>query len=574
VIRPSPSDPTSDQPTVADVLDYPALRRGDPVVVAGTRGLGRPVRWVHVSEVLGIAGLLHGGEMLLTTGMVLPESPAAIAAYVDGLADAGIAALVIGLGPRFVEPLPAPMVAAAERRGLPLIALRRTIAFIDVTEEVHAALVDVQVRELQASESIHTIFSSLVVQGAEVSEVLRQVVRLSGAAVVLENLAHQVLALDPGSRSKGDVLAEWAEHTHRPVRRLRTQYDPQTGWLQTIVGARGNDWGRLILMAPDAGSREVGAAADSISTIPRSLIMLIERAASTLAIGRLVDRESELLDLNTQQSVLSALLVGSSDPGELDQQAAALGVSLRRMPLAALAVRHRDDPEVGVRRQIVHTLSGNVAEAVRASGAAALVAPVDEFTVGVLVHLAGSDPRPLARSVAESLTRHGTAAVVAYAGPDRGVDAARTSLAESLETVTAATDIGTTADVVGWDDLGIRGLLFSLRSDPRLARFAERTLGPLLRYDVMHDTELVSLLRHYLGAGRNKTLAAQRAFVSRPWMHERLRLIGTILEADLENEETCMNLQVALVIADAAGEDAAHRRRPPATGPVELGDPS
>ena len=36
------------------------------------------------------------------------------------------------LGPRFAEPLPAAMIEAADRRGLPMVALRRTIAFIDV----------------------------------------------------------------------------------------------------------------------------------------------------------------------------------------------------------------------------------------------------------------------------------------------------------------------------------------------------------------------------------------------------------------------------------------------------------
>ena len=130
----------SELPTVDDALGFPTLRRGDPVVVAGSLGTAHRVRWVHVSEMVGIADLLRGGEMLLTTGLMLPDDEAGLAAYIERLADADVAALVIGLGPRFAEPLPAAMIEAANRRGLPLIALRRTIAFIDVTEEVHAAM--------------------------------------------------------------------------------------------------------------------------------------------------------------------------------------------------------------------------------------------------------------------------------------------------------------------------------------------------------------------------------------------------------------------------------------------------
>ena len=56
-------------PTLADVLDLPALRRADPHVRAAADKLGRAVRWVHVSEVADIAHLLEGGEFILTTGI-------------------------------------------------------------------------------------------------------------------------------------------------------------------------------------------------------------------------------------------------------------------------------------------------------------------------------------------------------------------------------------------------------------------------------------------------------------------------------------------------------------------------
>jgi len=450
------------------------------------------------------------------------------------------------------------MIEAANRRGLPLIALRRTIAFIDVTEEVHAALVDVQVRELQASENIHMIFSSLAVQGSRPEIVLKQVAKLSGFAVVLENRSHQVLAFDSGERSRGDVLAEWSEHAQRPGRRARTFYDPQTGWLQTTVGARGNDWGRLILMAGTAGVRDVDSTLDPTMSIPRSLIMLVEQAASTLAIGRLVDRESELLDLNTHQSVLGRLLTGPTDPVELDQQAVALGVSFRRMSLAAFAIRDRagDRRDPGDRHHVIRALSTAVTEFARRAELPALAAPVDEFTVGMIAPLGGVPVVDVATRLAEALAAQNIDALVAVAGPDRGVDAARTNLVEAIETITTASSMGMTQGssatprVVTSDDLGVRGLLYSLRDDPRLERFARRSLEPLVRHDSEHDTNLVVLLRHFLQAGRNKTVAAQRAFVSRPWMHERLRLISSVLALDLESEEVCVNLQMALMIVD------------------------
>lgn len=123
--------------TVREVLQLPVLSGAQ--VVAGVRGLDGPVRWCHVSEVLDIARLLAGGELLLTTGLALAVPPERQAAYIDDLHGAGIAGLMLELGRQF-ESVPPAMVRAAERAGLPLIALPFDTPFVRVTEAVHTLL--------------------------------------------------------------------------------------------------------------------------------------------------------------------------------------------------------------------------------------------------------------------------------------------------------------------------------------------------------------------------------------------------------------------------------------------------
>ena len=57
-----------------------------------------------------------------------------------------------------------------------------------------------------------------------------------------------------------------------------------------MVGARGQDWGRLLLRWPGAD------LAPSAATPPTRLTILLERAASTLALGRLIRRDAEGLE--------------------------------------------------------------------------------------------------------------------------------------------------------------------------------------------------------------------------------------------------------------------------------------
>jgi hypothetical protein len=128
--------------TLRQVLDLDVVRRGDPHVVAGAGRLHVPVRWVHALELTDVGRLLRGGELVLSTGIALPESPSGLADYIDSLAQVGVAGLAVELGRRYTGALPPALVAAAAARGVPLVELRREVAFIEITEAVHARIID------------------------------------------------------------------------------------------------------------------------------------------------------------------------------------------------------------------------------------------------------------------------------------------------------------------------------------------------------------------------------------------------------------------------------------------------
>jgi purine catabolism regulator len=128
--------------TLREVLELEVIRRGSPLVVAGAGRLDVPVRWVHAAELPDVGRLLRGGELLLSTGIALPSSPPELAEYVRSLSSAGVTGLAIELGRRFFGSLPRVLVDAATERGLPLIELRREVPFVEITEAVHARIID------------------------------------------------------------------------------------------------------------------------------------------------------------------------------------------------------------------------------------------------------------------------------------------------------------------------------------------------------------------------------------------------------------------------------------------------
>ncbi|WP_130337996.1 PucR family transcriptional regulator [Micromonospora kangleipakensis] len=552
-------------PTVREVLALDPVRHGAPRLVAGEAGLDRPVRWVHVAEVPDIATLLNGRELVLTTGIGLPADDAGLRAFIGALADVGVSGLVVELGRRYVSGVPRVMAAAAERRGLPLVELRRATPFVRITEAVHALIVDAQLTELRATEEIHQRFTELSVEGADAAEVVRQAAELAGSPVVLENLSRQVLAYDPAGESAELLLDGWEQHSRRIRPDGRTAYDLDSGWLVTTVGARGQDWGRLLLRWPSGDLAAAGTPAGDGSP-PTRLTILVERAASTLALGRLIRRDAEGLERQIHRTLLTALLDHSRPVDEVGLRARALGVVLERRHLVGVVVRHRSDdpdggPQAGPAR--LRDLAEAVGQALREAKLTALTSAMDDQAVGALLALpeAEAEERALA-AFAAALRRvrldprpaPGTpAAVIVAAGS--GVSSlreARRSLVEARQIADAARRDRRELPVFRLPHVGLAGLLHLLRDEPRLQTFVERELGGLLAYDAQHPREqLLGTLRAYLEQGRNKSAAAAAAHLSRPAFYERLARIGRILDVDLDSVDACLSLHVALLALDA-----------------------
>ena len=62
-------------PTVREILALGPVAAGVPEVLVGDDALDARVRWVHVSDSAGVARLLNGGELLLSTGSGWPTEP-------------------------------------------------------------------------------------------------------------------------------------------------------------------------------------------------------------------------------------------------------------------------------------------------------------------------------------------------------------------------------------------------------------------------------------------------------------------------------------------------------------------
>jgi len=202
--------------TIAGALTLPVLRRALPRVVSGDRQLQRSIRWVHAGEVPDIATLLHGGELLLTTGMGIGARRADQRRFVAELAAREVAGIAVELGDPFAGSLPPALVAAAEQRELPLIELHARVPFVAITEAIHTAIVNDQYELLRRTALLQDRFTDLMLRGGGIPAVLAALAEELANPVFLEDGDGRLLhwAAPSAATASDDALGAWA---HAPA---------------------------------------------------------------------------------------------------------------------------------------------------------------------------------------------------------------------------------------------------------------------------------------------------------------------------------------------------------------------
>lgn len=531
-VAPVPAGDGAALPTVREILALPAVVAGVPEALSGDGGaLDARVRWVHVSDSAGVARLLDGGELLLSTGSGWPTEPDELHDFISGLVDAGLSGLVLELGVHY-RYVPAVVEQAARERGLALVALHREVKFVTLTEAVHSRIISEQTAALRARDEVRERFTALSLRGSPADYIVAQLAQTLGAPVVLENLAYEVVAAEVPAGAEAELFANWEQ-------RSRQAHRESDEWLIVPVEARGIRWGHLIALPGPAH--------------PAGRTGVLEQGAIALALGRLADGDDadEWVRAGRQRLI----------DGLLEGRYAGLPAAAARLGAAGLPVEGATLHGLVVTGAPVTASRADVAAQAFGGRAVAGAAPGwPRQSQASVVLLSLPEEASFADATAREFAR---AAVGDEASADHlvlSIGQAASGLDGLLGSVQEAIDLARAPGPRAQRGLALRRaedrplirLVTSLRDDHRLLRHSEQMLAPLIEYDLARGGDLLDVLGATLAHPGNRTAAAGASHLSRSVFYQRLSLIGQLLGVDLDDGETLTALHLALLVRRSA----------------------
>lgn len=167
---------------VKDLLKRPHFERAE--VLAGKNGLQRQVTWAHIVEIDTFGHLLHGQEVILTTGMGWADDEEKSLHYFQQLLDYEASALCIELGTHTKHLSPA-MLSLANQHDLPIIVFQEEVKFIDITKDLHQIILGYEQHHWWDLERLTQTFHQTLLSNGSISEFLKLLYRHTNKQVAL-----------------------------------------------------------------------------------------------------------------------------------------------------------------------------------------------------------------------------------------------------------------------------------------------------------------------------------------------------------------------------------------------------
>ena len=484
-------------------------------IAAGRDGINQRVRWAHHTDNVAPWDWHDPGDLVLTSGAIVPHDPAGQVDFVERMTAASLAGLVVGEDASrtgSTEPvLSSEMLAAADRLGFPILIAEYSVSFVRYVRTVAAANAAEQTRLLMQIVRVHNEVQRAISNGFTSAELVGGLSAALGFSFYLvePHRWQPVLANCPVPDKKWQLalLEQLNRRAWKVPRLIRAEVDR-----------------RLIIVTPVPVDRTVFVLVEADADATPSITVLQHVAsACALEIAR-VDAEAERTR-RWGSDLLTAALAGRVDSNVFEASLSEHGF-IGPWACIALGGAAKINPEAEAIDRIARKWALSSVRYLLASGEVAVIA---------LIESSALDATDLDRITDNEECRIGISDP--FTGTVYLADAVRQAR-WALETVPHG------AHGVGYYGDDGDGLL--PRTLTEAAQIAESILGPLLTYDRQTDSNLVETLRAYLDSDRSPSETAKKLSFHKQTISYRITRIESLTGRSLRSTRDISELWFGL----------------------------
>ncbi|WP_380026090.1 PucR family transcriptional regulator [Effusibacillus consociatus] len=526
--------------TVADVLKRPLFQHAE--VTAGSRGLSRPIRWVHVLEAAESGSFLNGGELILSTGVGVGDNREKRLHYLQELIERKAAGLCIELG-EYIPEIPRDLRELADHHDFPLIAFLRPVRFVDITLDLHENIVNRHIQALRDLESYSRDLQRLTLQGQSLSRILTHFqgvvhtqtffLPMDGPPLFAPTMS-QTVQNELTGLLKTSLLSATASPDSTgllPIsERKQILYQPITAMGQTLAYLG-------VILYEQEPDEFLFLTLDYTATAIAQILL-----RKMFAQERELDHQNQLLDdllndrLRNEEQIRMLLGIQSNASDIPLYLAVIMEVHMERP-------RYEEETDSPLHDLVVvfRTIltRWKFRPLVRSKGSRLYLLLIE---TGQMI-----DKRKQLKEAMTEIERVCRKALGSEAEIRFGVGRPSDRYSEANRQFQEAEQV-LSCPIAGpfFEDLGIYRLLLQMNDHYALNSFIEDYLGPLLRYDEQHGSQLVLTLRIFLDQNCSKQETSERLFIRRQTLYHRLDKIRDLLGDSYMSPEHRLSLEFAL----------------------------
>ncbi len=534
-------------------------------LIAGEQNKGNLITGVNIIDNPDTFDWLAAGEFVLTTGYLFQNDMGRQCQLIRELSEINCAGIGIKVK-RYLQEVPSCMIEEADRLGFPIVEIPFENTLAEVLEAINRGIGEQDNYIFKKYVHIHNTITQCTLQGGG----LRQLIQLAGSLIgnpllVVDGRWHLLAWAERSDNpkpmegllrlQKGEVpfSQEFLESMPRDIERythsIKRTY-PKSSVVCRVMPVSATDisYGFLVvwetvrkMTSLDYMALEMTATSVALNQVKEKQIQEIKHSLRQDFFDDLLDGKIEsvhavksLAEIHYMDATKTYLCIVSRLNVELAESGTIKGMGeLLQIKKAAMALMEAVANRHG--RSIVAIQRGNLIISF-------LLAEKGE------TEQPGEETRQLAADIYRELCRQYPAAEMGVGDPCPDFLNLGKSYRNALEAMEISARIEEGPRLTFYADMRLYHLLELVQPREQLEEFVHQVLGRLQRHDEENRTDFVDTLEAYFQSGGNITMAAKKKYLHRNTFMYRIEKIKDILQVDLKQPETILELQIALRI--------------------------